>query len=136
LRGQSPDVAKRLLDSAKVEMNRLKNIADFQPNRHNVAIALMYMNAKDNSEEAYRTIKNSFNKFQAIWRFSQAHGKAGNLFEAQRQAPPLIATSDQANFLNFSLRGYNHSRNLPENWKEFRNNELIFARRFLPYIAE
>jgi energy-coupling factor transporter ATP-binding protein EcfA2 len=136
LHRQSPEVARRLLDSARAEMNRLQNIADFQPNRHNVAIALMYTNAKDNSDEAYRTIKNSFNKFNAIWRFSRAHSLTGNLFEAQQQAPPLISTGDQTNFLRFSLEGYNQYKGIPDNWRKFKTNELIFNRRFLPYIPE
>ncbi len=136
LRGQSPAVATRLLDSAQAEMNRIQNISDFQPNRHNVAIALMYSNPDENADEAYRTIKNSFNKFQSIWRFSYAYGTIGKLYEAQQQVPPLISTGDQANFLTFSLKGYNQNKDIPEHWKKFRNNELIFARRFLPYIDE
>ncbi len=136
LRGQSPAVATRLLDSAQVEMNRIQNISDFQPNRHNVAIALMYSNPDKNADEAYRTIKNSFNKFQATWRFSYAYSAIGKLYEAQQQVPPLISTGDQANFLTFSLKGYNQNKDIPEHWKKFRSNEVIFARRFLPYIAE
>jgi energy-coupling factor transporter ATP-binding protein EcfA2 len=136
LRAQSPPVARRLLDSAQAEMNRLQNISDFQPNRHNVAIALMYINPGEKAGEAYRTIKNSFNKFQAIWRFSYAYGTTGNLYEAQQQMPLLISTGDQANFLTFSMKGYNQQKGIPEKWKKYMSNELIFARRFLPYIAE
>lgn len=136
LHKQSSLVARRLLDSAQVEMNRLQNISDFQPNRHNVAIALMYSNPTENADAAYRTIKNSFNKFQSIWRFSYAYSLTGNLYEAQHQMPPLISTGDQANFLSFSLKGYNKNKGIPEHWKKFKSNELIFARRFLPYIAE
>jgi len=135
-RGQSTVVANRLLDSAKVEMKRLQDISDIQPNLHNVAIALMYINPHVNEDEAYRTIKNRGNKFQSIWRFSYAYGSTGNLYEAQQKAPPLISTGDQANFLTFSLEGYNQHIGIPERWKKFKYNELIFARRFLPYIAE
>ncbi len=136
LRGQTPAVASRLLDSAKVEMKRLQDISNIQPNLHNVAIALMYINPHLYEDEAYRTIKNRGNKFQSIWRFSYAYSSAGNLYEAQQQAPPLISTGDQANFLTFSIKGYNQHIGIPERWKKFKYNELIFSRRFLPYIAE
>jgi hypothetical protein len=117
-------------------MIRRQNISDFQPNRHNVAIALMYSNPEELSDEAYRTIKNSFVKFQAIWRFSFAYSFRGNLFEALQQAPPLISIGDQAYFLTSSLEGYNKNKGIPEHWKKFKSNEFIFSRRFLPYIAE
>jgi energy-coupling factor transporter ATP-binding protein EcfA2 len=136
LRKQSTEVARRLLDSARVEMDRLDNPAAFQPNRHNIAIALMYMDPTNNSEEAYRTIKNSFTKFQAIFRFSRAHAFAGNLFEARQEIPPLISTGDQAGFLFSILDGYNLTREVPASWEKFKRNDLIFRRRFLPYINE
>ena len=59
LNEKAPESARRLLDSARKEMNRLDNPAVFQPNRHQVAMALMYLDPEKNSDEAYRTIKNS-----------------------------------------------------------------------------
>ncbi|HET9744067.1 MAG TPA: hypothetical protein VFP97_00055, partial [Chitinophagaceae bacterium] len=77
LKEESPESAQRLLDSARAEMMRLNNPAVFQPNRHQVAMALMYMNPEKNSGEAYRVIKNSPNKFQAIFRFSKSNSFSG-----------------------------------------------------------
>ncbi len=136
LGNQSPEVASQLLDSAKIEMNRLENPADFQPNRHNIAIALMYLNPADNATEAYSTIKNSFVKFQAINQFCRAYGTAGKLYEAQQEIPPLVSTGDQAFFLMACIEGFNRYSGVPENWGKFKTNELIFRRRFLPYINE
>src|SRR4030095_12723879 len=40
---KAPGSALRMLDSARIEMNRMDNPAVFQPNRHQVAMALMYL---------------------------------------------------------------------------------------------
>ena len=133
---QQPEVAQRLLDSARIEMNRLDNPAQFQPNRHQVAMALMYQDPDKNSEEAYRTIKNSFNKFQAIFRFSSAHAFNGNLYEAQQQAPLLISSADNAAFLGSIAEGFNLAQSKKKEWEKFKNNKPLFARRFLPYVNE
>lgn len=136
LNKRSPKVAERLLDSAKAEMNRIENPADFQPNRHQVAMALMYLNPKVNSDEAYRTIKNSFGKFEAVFRFSRAHAFHGNLYDAQQQIPMLVSSGDQAGFLQVTIAGLNLASPQKPEWKKFKANEFIFARGFLPYINE
>lgn len=136
LNHQSPELALRLLDSARIEMNRLDNPAAFQPNRQQVAIALMYMNPEKNSGEAYRIIKNSNNKFAAITRFSRAYAFHGKLYKAQQQAPPLISAGDKTFFLRSSIYGFNLSQTKKIEWKKFQDNELFFYRVFLPYINE
>ncbi len=136
LNQQSPELAERLLDSARIEMNRLDNPAEFQPNRHQVAIALMYINPENNSTEAYRTIKNSFAKFAAIERFSRAYAFHGNLFKAQQQAPPLISAGDKAGFFRSSIEGFNLAQTKNKEWKKFKDNEFFFYRVFLPYVNE
>ncbi|HLF46638.1 MAG TPA: hypothetical protein VI548_09445 [Chitinophagaceae bacterium] len=136
LNKKAPEMAQRLLDSARVEMKRLDNPAAFQPNRHQVAIALMYINPEKNSKEAYQTIKNSGNKFAAITRFSRAYAFQGKLYKAQQQAPLLISAGDKANFFRLSIDGFNLSQTKKKEWEKFKNNELIFSRRFLPYVNE
>lgn len=133
---KSPEMAMRLVDSARAEMNRLDNPALFQPNRHQVAMALMYIDPEKYSAEAYRTIKNSPNKFQAIFRFSKSHAFRGNLYEAQQEAPSLISTGDKAGFYKSIFEGFNLMRPEKNEWGKFRENEQIFYRRFLPYINE
>ncbi|MDP9229058.1 MAG: hypothetical protein M3O67_00130, partial [Bacteroidota bacterium] len=136
LKQQSSEVAQRLLDSARTEMNRLDNPAIFQPNRHQVAMALMYMDPEKNSSEAYRTIKNSPDKFQAIFRFSKAYAFHGKLYKAQQQVPSLISTGDKAAFYRNIIEGFNLTKSKKSEWIKFKENELIFTRRFLPYINE
>ena len=136
LNKKAPESALRLLDSARNEMSRLDNPAAAQPNRHQVAIALMYMNPKKNSGEAYRTIKNSGNKFAAITRFSRAYAFQGSLYKAQQQAPNLISAGDKSFFLRNSIEGFNLAQTKKKEWEKFKNNELIFSRRFLPYVNE
>ena len=136
LKQKSPESAKRLLDSARAEMIRLDNPAVFQPNRHQVAMALMYMDPEKYSGEAYRTIKNSPNKFQAIFRFSKSNAFHGNLYKAQQQAPSLISTGDKAGFYKNIIEGFNLMKSEKSEWSKFKENENIFARRFLPYINE
>ena len=134
---KSPKTAKRLLDSARAEMMRLDNPAVFQPNRHQVAMALMYMDPGKNSGDAYRIIKNSPNKFQAIFRFSRAIAfDDGNLYKARQQMQSLISTGDKAAFYRNIIEGYNLARPMKNEWSKFKENELIFTRRFLPYVNE
>ncbi|HYM93949.1 MAG TPA: hypothetical protein VET23_07410, partial [Chitinophagaceae bacterium] len=133
---QSPDIARRLLDSAQTEMNRLDNPAVFQPNRKEVAIAMMYMNPNKNSNEAYRTIKNSPGKFDAMVFFSKAHALSENLYKAQQQAPPLISTSDKANFLYFILDGFKLTKLQKKEWMKFSDNQPFFNQRYLEYVDE
>lgn len=136
IRRQHLDKAKVLLDSAKAEMNRIENPADFQPNRHQVAMALMYLDPEKNAEEAYRTIKNSYGKFAAISRFCEAHTLHGDLYKAQTRIPPLIASGDLSLFMATSIRGLNLAQPLAPDWRKMRENEFFFARRFLIYINE
>lgn len=130
------DLAQVLLDSAIVEMNRIENAANFQPNRHQVAIAQMYLNPTQNREVAYRTIKNSFNKFAAMTRFSKAFAFRGLLFEGMEQCPPLVSTADRSAFLHDALYGYNLQLETKPEWKKYRDNHLFVFRRFLPYVDE
>lgn len=136
LNKQAPEIAQRLVDSARIEMKRLSNPAVFQPNRHQVAIALMYMDPEKNLGEAYRTIKNSLNKFAAINWFSKAYAMHGILYKAQQQAPTLISSGDKAGFLASSIEGFNLRQAKKKEWNKFKDNEFIFARRFLPYVNE
>lgn len=133
---QSPEVAQRLIDSARMEMKRLDKPEVFQPNRHNLAIALMSIDPEKNSKEAYHSIKNSFGKFDAIGRFSRAYAFHGNLYQAQQQAPILISTADKAYFLQEIIMGYNMSKPLNKEWIKFKENEPFFFRRYLVYINE
>ena len=137
LHKQSPEAAQRLVDSARLEMKKLDKSEVFQPNRHDVAIALMFQNPEKNSEEAYRTIKNSFDKFGAITRFSKAYAFHGHLYDAQQQAPPLISSGDKGFFLSETIRGFNLSKTPKHEWKKFHENKRIVSRRsYLIYINE
>ncbi len=136
LNRQSPETAKRLLDSAQMEMIRLDNPAVFQPNRHQVAIAMMYLDPEKNEAAAYSTIKNSFNKFEAIGRFSEAYALNGKLYKSIQQAPALISSGDRAVFLRRTMHGLNLLQSPKKEWKKFTENELIFTRLFLPYVNE
>lgn len=136
LNRQNAEAAQRLLDSARNEMMRLDNPAVFQPNRHQVAMALMYQDPNKNSKEAYRVIKNSSNKFAAITRFSRAYAFHGTLYPAQQQSPSLISAADNAGFLSNMAGGFALTQTPKKEWQNFKNNEMIFTRRFLPYINE
>ena len=136
LHRQSPAAARRLLDSATAEMNRLDNPALFQPNRCQVAMALMYINPEKNGDAAYRTIKNSTDKHQAIEFFSKACAFQGKLYLAEKQLPLLVATGDKAIFLFEIIKGFNLTKPRSDQWKKFNANEFLFTKRYLPYTNE
>lgn len=136
LNKQSPEIALRLLDSARAEMRKLDNPAVFQPNRHQVAMALMYQNPESNSSEAYKIIKNSGGKFQAITKFSKAFAIRGELYTALKQTPGQISAGDRSAFLKNIVSGFNARKISQDEWKKFLSNEFFFANVFLPYIKE
>ena len=136
LHRQSPAIARRLLDSASSEMNRLENPALFQPNRCQVAMAMMYIDPEKNEDDAYRTIKNSTDKYQAIQFFSKACAFKENLYEAEKQLPLLVSTGDKAIFLFEIIKGFNLTRPQANQWKKFNTNEFLFTKRYLPYTSE
>ena len=136
LHQQSPEIALWLLDSSRDEMNRLENPALFQPNRCQVAMAMMYIDPEKNKDEAYRIIKNSTDKYSAILFFSKAFAFKGNLYGAVQQLPALVATGDKAQFLDEILTGFNLTKPGKESWKKFDADEFRFLRRYLPYITE
>lgn len=132
---RSPEMAARLLDSARAELRR-DDPEVFQPNRHQLAIALMFRNPGKNVKEAHRTIKNSFIKFYAMSQFSRAFAYEGKLYRAVRQAPEGIAPDDQATFLNMTLRGYNMTQPVKPEWSKFLFNMDEFFNSFLVYQDE
>lgn len=133
---QSPAIAIQLLDSAWAEMNRLENPALFQPNRCQVAMAMMYINPEKNKDDAYRVIKNSTDKYQAIHFFSKAYAFKGDLYEAEQQMPVLVSSGDKALFLYQIIAGFNLTKPQMDNWKKFNADEFLFSRRYLPYTNE
>jgi hypothetical protein len=133
---QSPAAANRLLDSARVEMNRLENPALFQPNRCQVAIAMMYIDPVKNQADAYHTIKNSTDKYQAIPFFSKAFALKGNLYGAEQQVPSLVSMGDKGLFLYQITNGFNLAQPQTDRWRKFNKDEFLFTRLYLPYINE
>ncbi len=136
LHQQSPSVAVELLDSARSEMNRLENPALFQPNRCEVAMAMMNINPDKNKEDAYRTIKNSTDKYQAIQFFSKAYAFRQNLYGAVQQMPVLVSSGDRALFLYQILAGFSLTKPPTDKWKKFNANQFFFTRKYLYYINE
>jgi len=136
LRNENETVAIQLLDSARTEMLRLDNLSVFQPNRLIYATALTFQNPSENREAAYQTIKNSGNKFSAIFMFSLSDAFFDDLYSATSHIPELVSSSDRLQFYYFTLYGANMNRTNKTKWEKYRNNEFIFIRRFLPYIPE
>ncbi len=136
LKYKSPSLALQMLDSARKEMNRLDNPAVFQPNRYQVSLALMYLDPVKNSAEAYRTIKNTQEKFQAIFRFSKAYGFHGNLYKADQQAPGLVSPGDKAEFLRLTINGFNLNEAPKKEWKKFLENQSFLLESLFPYVNE
>jgi len=131
----SPEMAKRMLDSAIVEMNK-NNPEEFQPNRLLVAIAQMYMDPEKNESVAYRTIKNSFAKFITMGQFSKSFAFHDNLYKAYQQAPAKIANEDKTLFLYFTLVGNNMNKEKKSEWMKYLNNYNFFENSFLVYTNE
>ena len=136
LHHQSRETAMQLVDSAKAEMNHIQNPSVFQPNRCQVAMALMYIDPEKYPDEAYRIIRNSSDKFQAIQYFSKAYAFHDKLYKGEQQAPTLASTGDKARFFYNIIEGYNLTKPERDEWKQFNDNEPFFSQRYLYYINE
>jgi hypothetical protein len=136
LQYQAEEAAVQLIDSARTEMLRLDNPSVFQPNRLILSAALMYQDPENNRDEAYQVIKNSFNKFNAMFNFTESHGFDGEFYEGIRHIPDLVSSTDRLSFYYAILHGYNINGDIEPEWETYYNNQFVFIRRFLPYIAE
>jgi len=136
LQYRAEEAAVQLIDSARTEMLRLDNPSAFQPNRLILASALMYQDPENNRDEAYQVIKNSFNKFNAMFNFSESHGFDEKFYEGMNHIPDLVSSTDRLAFYYAILHGYNINGDLDPEWETYYNNQFIFIRRFLPYITE
>jgi hypothetical protein len=132
---KKPEVATRLLDSARAEMTRLNDPAVFQPNRNQVALALIYLD-ENKIPEANRIIKNSNDKIPVIVGYCNAFGAKGKLYKAGRQVPKLLSTSEKSFLLWTTLNAYNSRNPSPPQWKKYNDNFLFFMRVYFPYINE
>jgi len=135
-KGMPAEAANRLLDSARVEMIRLDNPSLSQPNRINVAIAMMYADPRTYADEAYAVIKNSGAKFWAINFFSNALASQGNMYGATQQIPDMVSTGNRTFLLAYIASARNKPENYSPEWRRFKNNEFVFIRRFLNYVRE
>ena len=136
LQYRAEEAATQLIDSARTEMLRLDNPSVFQPNRLILAAALMYRDPENNRDEAYQVIKNSFNKFNAMFNFAESHGFDEEFYEGVSHIPDLVSSTDRLGFYYAILHGYNIGREIEPEWETYYNNQFVFIRRFLPYIAE
>lgn len=136
LQHRAEDAAIQLIDSARTEMMRLDNPSVFQPNRLILAAAMMYQDPEINRDEAYQVIKNSGNKFNAMFNFVESHGFDEEFYEGVSHIPDLVSSTDRLGFYYALLHGYNIGRDIEPEWETYYNNQFVFIRRFLPYIAE
>ena len=136
LQYNSKEAAVQLIDSARTEMLRLENPSVFQPNRLVLAAALMYQDPYNNGEEAFQVIKNSDNKFNAMWYFSESFGFNEEFYKGIELIPELVSSGDKLSFYYSVFHGLNSNGNIDPEWETFFNNQFLFFRKFLPYIAE
>ncbi len=126
-------VAPQLIDSARMEMGRVENIGEDQPNREVLAHTLVMQSPSKNSEEAYRLIKNIPEKFNAMSNICRSYAFHGELYNAQARIPEFISDSDLAFFISCTLYGYADG-NL-ESKKEWENFNRNYPGRFVKYIT-
>jgi hypothetical protein len=133
----NPEIAKRLLDSARVEFSRTGIEATFQPHRAQLAYANTLYNPEENLEESLRIIKNLERKNFAMQLILRSLGFHTNLYEAKSHIPENISDDDYALLLSEILYGYAEGKSdLNETWTEFQKGYPWFVSRFIFYIDE
>lgn len=136
IQNKNRELALRLMDSARAEMGKIDNPAIFQPNRHQLAIALMLSDPNRNEEAANKIIKNSPDKLEALTRFSTAHALNDRLYKAWLEIPSDLSDEDRGWFFYRIMSGYNRRFERKSAWKKFEENTVFPDRFYLPYINE
>lgn len=127
----------RLIDSARVEMNRIKELTNDQPNRMQLAYALTMVDPDGNQEEAYKVIKNVGNKSFALMRISRSHAFNNKLYSGMQNIQPNISDSDRSVFLWNILYGYQDGMNNRESaWSQYENGHRPWFIKWLPYVND
>jgi energy-coupling factor transporter ATP-binding protein EcfA2 len=133
----NPEVAKRLLDSARVEFGRTGIVTTFQAHRILLSYANTLYDPKENLEESFRIIKNLPQKILANQLIIRSLAYHGDLYKAKSQFPDNISDDDYAILLSEILYGYAEGKGeLKRNWKEFQGNYPWFVSRWIFYIDE
>jgi len=133
----NPEMAKRLLDSARVEFSRTGVEATFQPHRAQLAFANTLYDPKENLEGSFRIIKNLERKDFAMQFILRSLGFHSNMYEAKRNIPEYISDDNYALLLSEVLYGYAEGKgDLKETWNEFQKGYPWFVSRFIWYIDE
>lgn len=133
----NPEIAKRLLDSARVEFGRTGVEATFQPHRAQLAFANTLYDQKENLEGSFRIIKNLERKDFAMQFILRSLGFHGNLYEAKSHIPEYISDDNYALLLSEILYGYAEGKgDLKDTWIEFQKGYPWFVSRFIFYVDE
>ena len=134
---ENSEIIPRLLDSARVEMNRTKDLTTGQPNRVQLAFALAMYDPSKNQAEAYQVIKNVGGKSNAIMMIAGAHAFHDNLFEGLRNIPDNISYTDRARFLwrlIYSLQ--DGMDNTDKSWDQFTDGQRWWITQWIPYVDD
>jgi len=131
-------VVRQLVDSAKKEIDKTRNLSTTQPNRVLLAYALTMMQ-DDLVGEAYKTIKNVEFKNIGLQRICQALAFHGKLFEASKNVPDNISDQDLCLFLWQVVYGYDRGMKIEDQkpqWNEFEANYLLGFVAFIDFVNE
>jgi len=137
LKKSNSDIAKRLLDSARVEFDRTGIVTTGQPHRIQLAYANTLNNPKENLEGSFKIIKNLEQKILANQFIVRSLGFHAYLYEAKSQFPENISDGDYAILLREILYGYAEGKGeLKETWREFQDGYPWFIKGWILYIDE
>ena len=133
----NPEMAKRLLDSARIEFNKTGIVTTFQPHRIQLAYANTLYDPEENLEESFRIIKNLPAKIVATQFIIRSLAYHGKLYEAKTNFPDNISDDNYAILLIEILYGYAEGkRGLNDKWDEFQKNYHWGVNRWIVYIDE
>ncbi|SRR5579871_1297892 len=131
------DIIASLIDSAKKQVSLVTNVTEGQPEKQLLADALILQSPSQNGSEALHLIKNIPEKSEAARSICRSYAFAGEMYQAVKNIPSLISSTDQALFYWYILRGYAERNDQSmKDWVEYDNN--YFSRWNLPirYINE
>ena len=130
-------MAIRLIDSARVEMNRVKELTTWQPNRMQLAYAMTMVDPEANNEESYRVIKNISQKSFAQMRIARSYAFNNQLYGGVQNIPEGISNSDRTVFLWSILYGYQENMDrLNDPWTQYKSGHRPWFTKWLAYVDD
>jgi hypothetical protein len=128
----------RLIDSARAQLPKTRNLNIVQGNRIQLAYALALRDKPGDEEAARNVMKNVEIKFFGTALIARALARHGKLFEAYQYINTNNSSTDNVHILANIFRGYNdfNTDTVDKTWSTYKENRSWLSDRPMTYEDE